>query len=319
MPYHILIIGSDREENGIHKRKAGRLFLEAMKRNGIQWDVHFPVDQAMPDLQNYDAVVFWSYILHNMPAYLESALNIEALARSLSIPIINSVENAHAPHSFFLDRWAADGIKCARSQNFNHFEEIDLNYPLIIRRDGVHQGKDVFRVENANQAQQLIEERQKDNSQANFNLAIEFIDTQWPDGHYRKYRSYIIGKTIIPRHMHTSNHWLVNLENSIVSERSMKEVQLFFHQGDKKPERVMQASLATGHEIVALDYSIDSEGNHVFWEANHHFFMDGDVSARSAELFLKITGLREEDMLQNDEKVIQAFYDLVHEKIKKNQ
>ena len=311
MSYKILIIGSDKKAHGIQNRKAGRLFLEAMQRNGIHWEIHFPEGQPLPPLQDYDAVVFWSHIVHHLPTYIQAAEEIEEQAKALGVPVVNSVRNAHAPHSYFLQTWRAHGVKCAKCQHFQHFEEIDLAYPIIIRRDGVHQGKDMFWVDNPHKAKQLIEERQQDQTQENFDLAIEFMDTQDANGHYRKYRSFMIGNQIIPRHLHISHHWLVNLENSVISEEAKREAQAFFHYGDDTPSKLLAAGRASGHEIIALDYSIDRDGNHVFWEVNRHFFLDGDVSTRSSEHFLKITGLNKEEVVENDEKIIQALYELV--------
>lgn len=315
MSYKILIIGSNSSENGIQNRKSGRLLMKALEKNKLKWEVHYPTEGAIPDLQAYDAILFWSHIVHNLPEYLEHAQRVEEEARKKNIPVINSIANAHSPHSYFLQKWQANGINCAKHCRFQNFEEIDLDYPIIIRRDGVHQGKDVFLIQNPMQAKKLIEERQKDSTQKNFDLAIEYVDTKWEDGYYRKFRSYIIGNQVIPRHMHTSEQWLVNLEHSVVSEESMKQVQHFFFNGDRNPSKVLAASKATGHEIVALDYSIDADGKHIFWEANRHFLMDGDVSKRSSELFLQVTGLSAEDIRQNDEKVVQAFYELIVNRI----
>ena len=278
MPNKILIVGSDKIENGIQKRKLGRLLLESLKENNIQWDIYFPTVVQPLNLQAYDGVFIWSHIVYRDLQYRAGAHDIEQQARKAGIPIINSIINAEAPHSFFLERWREVGIHCARVQRFEKFEDIHLNYPLILRRDGVHKGLDVFLVNDANEAKTLIQARQQGSALNNLDTAIEFYDAQCEDGYYRKYRSYVIGQRIIHRHLQVADSWLVNFDHSISNLAIRDEHRSFMETGNQNDDIILNAAAATGHEIVALDYSIDKEGNHIFWECNRHFLMGGDTA-----------------------------------------
>ncbi len=323
MAYKILIIGSNSETQGIQNRKSGRLFLEGMKRHNVNWNILYPTKenittQIIPALHHYDAIVFWSYIVYHIPEYLSLSKQIEIQAQKLNIPIVNNVLNTDAPHSYFLDIWKRNGINCARSQSFQNFEDIDLHYPLLIRRDGVHKGQDVVLVQHAQEARHLIEERQRDNAQPNFNVAIEYVETAGKDGLYRKYRSLVIGNQIIPRHLFVSKHWLVNFTNGIFNAASRQEIWDFIHKDLPNHQALLNAAKTAGQDIMALDYSIDQQGNPIFWEANLHFLMAGDVSPDEVERFLKFTGLSAAEVKRLDMRIADAYYHLVQDKIQNN-
>ena len=303
MAHKILILCSEKKEDGVQSRHAGRLLLWGLRECGIGWDVYYPDGNNVPDLSAYSAILCWSYIHYRTPSYLEGARHLEKQAEKQGIPVINKVLHAARPHSFFLDEWQQHGIRCARCQRFSEFVEIDLEYPLIIRRDGVHKGQDVFLVQTPEEARKLIEERREDDQQSNFNLAVEFLDTCWRDGYYRKRRSYIIGQQILPRHSLLSKHWLVNLANLTANAQSVQEDQAFLRDGEENAAEVLKAARLTGSDIVALDYTQDADGRYVFWEANRHFLMIGDSAGAAVDRFAAATGRNPKDRRKIDEQL----------------
>ncbi len=319
MSVRILILGGEGEEDGVLKRRAGEFLLWGLRQKGVAWEVCNPAESSIPQLQAYDVILCWSYIVHHSPVFLESALNIEKMARQLGIPVINGVKNAAANHSFFMQTWHEHGLQCARCQNFDDFEELALDYPLILRRDGVHRGQDVFLVNNPVEAQRLIDARKKDKAQANLDLAIEYIDTRGADGYYRKYRSYVVGDRILPRHVFFSRHWLVNYEHLVANSDSVEANRMLVEGGEESALEVLKAARLTGSEIVALDYSKDADGRCVFWEANRHFFMIGDKGSTNTKLLEAATGQNDEQRRQSDEELGRAMAELVLERIHNSQ
>ena len=319
MSTKVLIIGSDREEDGVRQRTAGRALLWGFEQHGIDWDIHQPRTAPFPDLRSYDAILCWSYMVYRLSNdYIPGAQEIEAHARSLDIPVINSVERCAAGHSFFLETWRAHGIYCARSQRFKSFNDIRLDYPLLLRRDGVHQGKDFFLAQTPEEARELIQARQKDGAQENLNLAIEFVDVRDEHGYYNKYRSFVVGDEVIPAHVFVSKHWLVNYGEFVDNDLAVRSGQDFMQHGERNKAEVLAAARLTGSDVLALDYAKRADGRYVFWEANRHFLTLEDYGETPNESFLNATGVDADRRQKMFEALGLALSDLVIERVGKS-
>ena len=276
MPTRVLIIGGGGEEDGVAKRATGRALLWGLEQRGVRAVVHDPRKASPPDLPAYDVVLCWSYIVFRSPDYVRGALELEERAQGLGVPVVNGVRHCTARHSFFLETWREGGVACASCQSFHDFEELRLEYPLILRRDGVHQGRDVYLVRSPEQAREKICEHKENPDKAALDLAVEYVDARDENGYYNKYRSFVLGERIVPAHVFLSEHWLVNYGHLLSNEVAGRYSRDFLHGGEPNPDVVLAAARLTGSDIVALDYARRADGSYVFWEANRHFLLFED-------------------------------------------
>ena len=293
MSVSVLIVASDRAEDGIETRLAGEALLWNLEQRGIRWDVHMPRTAPIPDLRAYDAILCWSYRIYRTRDYFQGAQEIEARAHALGKPVINSVKRSQSRHSDFLETWRAHGIPCAKCQRFEDFEDIELDYPMLLRRDGVHQAEDLFRVSTPEEAEKVIRDRKADETRENLDLAIEFVDVRDEHGRYNKYRSIVIGERLIPLHALVSDHWLVNYHHAqFCSDKNAANYgEAFLRDGEQNAAEVLAAARLTGSDILALDYAKRSDGRYVFWEANRHFLMLEDhEETQTTDTYVKATG-----------------------------
>ena len=316
MSVQLLIVTRYDDPESLCHRVAGRQLLRGLESRSIRWQLHQPW-LPDPDLRAFDAALFWTYRFHRKN-YIFWANQLAARLRKLGIPVINSPEKTDAPHSFFLETWREHGVPCPRCQSFRSFEHSEIGYPLILRCDGIHMGQDVHLIDTADQARALIEERRAAvlserprNNFREYNLAIEFVDTSDSQGIFRKWRSVVIGDTIIPRHLLLSRHWLVNFGNLVSGPEAEAEDRRFMAEGEAQPDLVRQAARLTGADIVALDYGKFPDGRYVFWEANRHFLLLGDTGYEEPEKFQAATGRNTEEREAQDETIGLAMADLV--------
>ncbi len=297
-------------------RVAGRWLLWGLDQRSIAWEIHQPW-HPRPDLESFDVVLCWSYRFHKNN-YIFWARKMRDRCARLGVPVINDAERADAKHSFFLRTWRAHGLPCARCQRVRRPEDITLDYPLILRRDGIHMGHDVALVRDSGEARRVIEARLRDPRPADrggagraVDLAIEFIDTRWPDGYYRKYRSFVVGGRVLPRQVSLSEVWLVNFGNAVAGDAAVAEDRRFIRDGEPRADLLRRAGELSGADVVAVDYARTSDGELVLWEANRHFLMLGDEDYGSPERFEEITGRNTEEREVNDRALGLAIADLV--------
>ena len=322
MPLRLLVVTAYESAAELQDhRVAGRSTLQGLDARGIEWTLHQPW-LPCPDLRSFDAVLFWSY-RHQRNNYIYWAARIERQCDELGIPAINRLGLCNAPHSRFLEIWRQHGIPCAACRRFARFGDFGLDYPLLIRRDGVHMGQDIHLVRTPEEAEALIERRIRDleelprpvRPKGRFDLAVEFVDTADAEGIYRKWRSYVIGDTVIPRLMSLSHGWLVNFGHLIEDERAREEDRAFVQGGDPNPGLLRQAARLTGADVVALDYGKRRDGSYVFWEANRHFLMLGDKGYEQPDRMHAATGRSPEEREAEDARVGLAVADLVLQRV----
>lgn len=317
MGVRLLIVSRYDDAESFGDRVTARLLLAALEERNISFDLHLPWNEA-PDLQSYDVVLFWTYRFHHNN-YIFWARELQKRCLAIGKPIINPVDHTNAPHSFFLDTWGRNGIPCAKYQRFRHFPDIRLDYPLILRRDGFHMGRDMNLLHSPEEARELIERRQEEirqngrrpNQLGPFDLAIQFVDTSDDRSIFRKWRSVVVGDRIIPRHLLLSRHWLVNFGNLVTDAAADEEDRRFMDDGELEPELVLRAARLTGADIVALDYGKFPDGRYVFWEANRHFLLLGDRGYDQPDKFLAATGRDDKERLAQDRSIGLAMADLI--------
>lgn len=293
----ILIISAYKSLEKFQQRVDNRTLLWGLDQANIHWTLTTPW-KKIPDLTNYDAVMM---TLHApfYRNYIFYCSQLEAQCEALSIPVINSSRMVSPPHSYFLQKWKEAGIPCADYQLFTDFDQVQLNYPLILRVDGVHRGLSMYFVKNREEALKAIENQNNlyhryypsADCPKPLNIAIEFVETKKTDGMYEKKRCYVVGERIIPAHLLRSGTPFVNYKDSLLDPLTCsldKNYTLWSEFADDE-ELILKAAKITGFEIITLDYSIKEDGSYVFWEGNRRRATAGDAR-------IKWLGLRPPDI-----------------------
>lgn len=274
----ILICTSHANEETFRRHQASGLVLDGLRARGVGFHIYRPWWRTR-NPQDYDGVLGWP--LH--PSYgdfLKHAIRLEEQCLEEGVPFVNSMRTGgHSYHNDDLARWAASGIPCARSQMI---DGIELRYPVILRRNGVHRGRGVALARTPDEARGLIAGRLErwqqsgDENDSPYDMAVEYIDTRSTDGYFRKYRSYVVGERVIACHLMHGRDWMVNFDTLESTEATRAEHKRFVIDGEPRADLMRAAATALGAEIVGLDYSIMPDGRYIFWEANRLVNMAGD-------------------------------------------
>ena len=278
MPVRLLILAPYRTLEGFREFQASRHLLAGLDSRGIAWERRQPW-QPMDDLANFDAVLCWTY-RHTWGDHLLWAGRVEERCAALGLAVVNPSARFTYLHSPDLEAWARHGVRAPACQRFAELAEIRLSYPLVLRRDSEHRGRRMVRAESPEEAREAVARDFAEAGEAGggrpLDLAVEFVDTRWPDGFYRKRRAYVAGGEVIPAHAVRSRDWIVNFGSRADEMGSYREDRRFLEEGEPQAGLVRQAAAVLGADLAALDYSPAPDGSYVFWEANRNPRMWGD-------------------------------------------
>jgi hypothetical protein len=308
-----LLILSNLDAGSIFRRGSVNRALESgLKTRPIDWRIHDPM-AGTPDLSGVDVMLTWCHHIDgNSRAFRQQAIAVEEECSRAGIPVVNSANKLRRiRHSYCLRRWFFHDIPCALSQNFRTLDEISLRYPMVLRVDGgVHSSLDSFLVADRAEAEQVMRDREG-SGRGRLNLAIEYVETRFPDGFYRKRRCIVVGDRLIPRQHMLSCGWKVKLSSAEANELSIAEDRAFLAEGETQSVLVGRAARTLGCDILALDYSPAPDGSYVFWEANRTFRMAGTGRGVKAAKFREATGRSVEECLAQRNAVGAAIADLI--------
>ena len=274
MKVRLLLATPFRTREGLCSLQAGRVLLDALDERHIEVELHQP---WLPvELDGFDAVLCWTY-RHTWHNFLFYCKELEERCTELGLPVLNSAYRFNYRHSRDLAAWRSAGLPCARHQRFRRLADITLPYPLVIRRDGLHQGLGMQRVESLEEATIAANRFAEKAPGKPLDLVIEFLDTRWPDGFYRKRRCYVVGDRVIPAHALRSESWVVNFGSVAGTAASFREHRTFLDEGEPRVDVLRQALEVLDADWAAVDYSPTPEGGLVLWEANRNPRMWGDA------------------------------------------
>lgn len=273
MDFRLLVATPFRSRKGLCSLQAGRVLLDALDERRIAATLHQP---WLPvDLAGFDAMLCWTY-RHTWHNFLFYCKELEERCAAIGLPVLNSAHRFNYRHSKDLAAWHEAGLPCARHQRFRRPADIALPYPLIVRRDGLHQGIGMKRVESPEEAATAAAGYEKVAEGRPLDLAIEFLDTRWPDGFYRKRRCYVVGDRVIPAHALRSESWVVNFGSVTGAGAAFREHRAFLEEGEPRAALLRRALEVLGADWAAVDYSPTPDGGAVLWEANRNPRMWGD-------------------------------------------
>jgi hypothetical protein len=141
-----------------------------------------------------------------------------------------------------------------------------VRYPVFLRVENDHSGprSDLIHDEGAlaRAATRLVLQGIDSESL----IAVEFVDTKAPDGHYRKYGAFRVGNRMINRHLFMSAEWCTKLSSARFDADAIREEREFMEGEDYAGElhKVFQIARI---EYGRVDFAV-YDGRLQVWEIN---------------------------------------------------
>ena len=145
-----------------------------------------------------------------------------------------------------------------------------LEFPLLLRKPGQHQGAHFFRVEAASALPGILKDLPGEEL-----LAMEFLDARGPDGKIRKYRVMTIDGRLYPLHVAIASHWKVHYFSADMKDdpgHRAEEAEFLGNMERVLGSRAMTALGAIqktlGLDYGGIDFGLNASGEVLLFEAN---------------------------------------------------
>lgn len=106
-------------------------------------------------------------------------------------------------------------LRTLRQQGLNTFnvyrataELSEVTFPVFLRRTDDHRGPQTSILKDQDSLEKTLEQLARGGEDLQQWLVTEFCNVSDPSGIYRKYSSFIVGKTIVPRHLFLGSDWI---------------------------------------------------------------------------------------------------------------
>lgn len=301
---YIMIVNPFEDPQQFARSHMGRVLIWGLTRRRIEWVLRNPARRRLLP-ERFDAVLCWPYGYRESPGFLEYCVELEERARETGVPVVNSLAGCNLRHSWCLGLWREAGVECADYQLISRWKDIHLDYPLILRTDTLHLGLNMQLATDRKEAKRILRRK----ITPPLDMAIEFVDTIGDDSYYRKWRSHVIGNTVIPRQVQLSRTWKVNLDAAEYCSKSLAENQTFIAEGEPEAELVAFAARALSADVIALDYSKKRDGSYIFWEGNRNF--DLSIGGEMWRQYQSTTGLTDDECVEGVRAIGDAIADLI--------
>ncbi|HXG81150.1 MAG TPA: hypothetical protein VNJ05_05060 [Sphingomicrobium sp.] len=255
-----------------------RLFDGREPTHLLRIDRHALRQRKRPELQPYRCVLNLITDPDQNPRTLD---NLKKLLRDYQGTVLNRPE---AVLSSTRDQVARllDGIpgliapKVVRVRNprpdlvVQAIERAGSSFPLIVRLAGTHTGRILGLFDNMTDLRAAV-------TAPDEHIITEFVDCRGSDGIYRKYRAFFFGKSIVFRHMLTSDQWNIHARDRMrfMAERPdllAEEAALFERPEGPFPPDVLRTLEAVRDRMpldyFGMDFGIAPDGRVVLFEAN---------------------------------------------------
>ncbi|MBZ0166639.1 MAG: hypothetical protein K8I00_07500 [Candidatus Omnitrophica bacterium] len=128
-------------------------------------------------------------------------------------------------------------LRTLHQQGLNHFnvyratEELSaLTFPVFLRRTDDHRGPQTSILKDHDTLKKTLEQLARHGEDLNQWLVTEFCDVRDSAGTYRKYSSFIVGKTIVPRHLFLGSDWVQKRPGPDLGPSQLEEERQFIEQ-----------------------------------------------------------------------------------------
>ena len=189
------------------------------------------------------------------------------------VPVVNRPERlARAGKSTGAGLMARAGLRAPHVVRIDDADAFRKNFlgfafPFFVREDCGHGGK-MIRADTPEEARAIPLHRFKEP------VAIQLVDLpDARDGLYRKYRYVVAGDFGVPHHLQVSADWITRGEKRVINETTRGQEIAYIESPSPHHDAFQRAREALGLDFVAFDYSLDSEGTPVVWEANPYPYL----------------------------------------------
>lgn len=283
----LLIFGADRDEEIIRQGKTVRIpgsadiyrVLDGMVPfHRLHMTRNFFRQHRRPDLSTYRYIMNMVTEPERNPQVLE---NISRLVRGVPARIINRPGAVLQSTRDLVARKLAgiEGLAVPRTARLRAGKptiamqavaKSGLGFPVILRETGTHKGMILGIMRTADETHASLVEGIE-------HFATEFVDFRSPDGLYRKYRTFFIGRHIVFRHMLVSDEWNVHAKDRqrFMATRPdlMAEEEAMFARAEGAFPAAILETLRTVRDrmnldVFGIDFGLLPDGRVLLFECN---------------------------------------------------
>jgi hypothetical protein len=224
------------------------------------------------DLPEIGALAPGSWIFADLeslgPAHLEIARrSCERLRAAPSgFRVLNSPERV-LYRLGLLEKLYEAGINDFRAYRAEGLAVAAPRFPVFVRRADDHKGTLTPLLEGPRQLARALRYLRLQGHRPSDLLVVEFCDTRGEDGLYRKYAAFIVGGTILPRHLLFSRRWMLKRPDLAAPELEA-EAEAYLT-GNPHEEPLRRIFALAGIEYGRIDYGL-RKGRLQVWEINTH-------------------------------------------------
>jgi hypothetical protein len=189
-----------------------------------------------------DELSLWPRPVINAPRFIPHT------ERSVASALLQGIPGLLMPPTLTADRATLMGLAQATHTLSTHYP--GWHYPIIVRPLGSHAGRDLEKIDTADALNDYLT---RVDAQAFF--ISPFIDYQWADGLYRKFRIALVDGEPFICHMAISEHWMIHYLNAGMYDDAGKRAEeaAFMANFDVFVAR-HRTALSEIHERSGLDY-----------------------------------------------------------------
>ncbi|MDZ7839476.1 MAG: hypothetical protein U5R46_01455 [Gammaproteobacteria bacterium] len=242
------------------------------------------LEQELPEVRTRFRLKLCRSIVHNWRQYVlcipwvqdpvkerdhslyRRLLNIERQCTRRGVPVANPVERLSNSIKTTATRLISEaGCRVAKIRPVGPLtleaRATEIGFPFFIREDRRHGGPTFLLNSEADLASVPWDRFRHP-------CAVEFIDTKFSDGLYRRYRYISAGDFGAPLNLMIGPHWLVRQATELRKKQHINEDIDYMSKPDSFAGQLQAARQALGFDFCAFDYSIDRNNELVVWEAN---------------------------------------------------
>lgn len=163
-------------------------------------------------------------------------------------------------------------------------EKSGLRYPVLVRLCGTQTGNSLTRINNSREWSKIFT-LPWGGAEVYLSQYHEFVDA---DGLYRKLRIAVIGNKFFPRHLMTSNEWMIHARSLIPEKNEEDEAFLLTFEKNLLPKiRPCLHSLAERLQLdyFGMDLSLRPDGTLLMFETNASMSLLVNRQHRTTEVF----------------------------------
>jgi hypothetical protein len=179
------------------------------------------------------------------------------------VKVLNDPRRALGQYEL-LERLRAEGINDFRAFRLSETRR-PARFPVFFKVEGDHGGRGVNLMNTQTDFELGVTRRWMRGVPLSDLLVVEFCDTRMGRQSFRKYSAFVMGDQVIPRHMFTSDHWVV--KHATLMGPGEIEEELDYVATNPHREQILHVARLGGYGYGRIDYSLLDDRMQV-WEFN---------------------------------------------------